>query len=206
MKRHNSDTEKLTMENNYVYILVCQTGTFIAKALKLFTRKPYNHVSVACEETLSEMYSFCRNTPERPLPATFNKEVIGEGTLGKYSFIPCELYRLPVTEKQKKLFSENLEYFKKNRECFSYNCIGLGFIFLHIAFSRKKKFVCSQFVGHILEKSGIDSNIKKPVCLQTPEDFRHIPEAELIYSGNLNNYHDCSNITKLLEQFPVRSA
>lgn len=195
------------MEKKYIYILVCQTGTFIAKALKLFTRKPYNHVSVACEETLSEMYSFCRNKPERPLPATFNKEVIGEGTLGKYNFIPCELYRIPVTEEQKQRFSDNIEYFKKNRKYFSYNCIGLGFIFFHIAFSRKKKFVCSQFVGHILEQSGINSKIKKPVCLQTPEDFRHIPEAELIYKGNLNNYHENSDcIAELLGQYPAQSA
>ncbi len=195
------------MEENYVYILVSQTGTTIAKILKLFTRKPYNHVSVACEESLDEMYSFCRNRPERPLPATFNKEIIGKGTLGKFNLIPCELYRIPVTAEQKKRFSENLEYFKQNRECFSYNCIGLGFIFFNIAFKRKNKFVCSQFVGYILEKSGINSGIKKPFCLQTPEDFRHIPNAELIYRGNLNNYHEYADfISKLLEQFPVRSA
>lgn len=194
------------MDNNYIYILVSQTGTTVAKVLKKITRKPYNHVSVAFEENLSEMYSFCRNRPERPLPATFNKEIIGEGTLGKFSFIPCELYRIPVTAEQKRLFSENLDFFKRNRECFSYNCIGLGFIFFHIAYDRKNKFVCSQFVGHILEKSGIDSGIQKPVCLQTPEDFRHMPSAELIYSGNLNNYHEYNNfISKYLGQFSVRS-
>ncbi len=197
------------MDNNYVYVLVSQTGTTIAKILKVFTRKPYNHVSVATEENLSEMYSFCRNRPERPLPATFNKEIIGEGTLGKFDFIPCELYRIPVTEKQKNLFTENLEYFKKNREYFSYNCIGLGFIFLNIKFMsmRKNKFVCSQFVGYMLEKSEINSKIHKPIGLQTPEDFRHIKGAELIYKGNLNNYKENPNvIAKLLEQFPVQSA
>lgn len=195
------------MENNYVYVLVSQSGTTVSKILKIFTRKPYNHVSVACEENLKEMYSFCRNRPERPLPATFNKEIIGEGTLGKYNFIPCELYRIPVTDKQKELFSENLEYFKKNRHCFSYNCIGLGFIALKIAYRRKNKFVCSQFVGYILEKSGINSQISKPVCLQTPEDFRHMPEAELIYKGNLNNYPEYTDfVTEVLEKFPVQSA
>ncbi len=195
------------MKKEYVYVLVSQSGTTISKILKVFTRKPYNHVSVACEEDLRVMYSFCRNKPERPLPATFNQEVIGEGTLGKYSFIPCELYRIPVTAEQKLHFSENLEYFKKHRECFSYNCIGLGFIFFNIAFRRKNKFVCSQFVGYMLEKSGIRSGIRKPVCLQTPEDFRHMPDAELLYKGNLNYYHEYTDfISKLLEQFPARSA
>lgn len=195
------------MDKNYIYVLVSQTGTTISKILKVFTRKPYNHVSVACKEDLKEMYSFCRNNPERPLPATFNKEIIGEGTLGKFNIIPCELYRIPVTKEQKDMFFENIEYFKKNREYFSYNCIGLGFIFFNIAFRRKNKFVCSQFVGHMLEKSGINSRIHKPVCLQTPEDFRHIPGAELIYRGNLNNYHEYNDfISKLLEQYSFQSA
>ncbi len=195
------------MKKKYVYILVSQSGTTISKILKVFTRKPYNHVSVACEEDLREMYSFCRNRPERPLPATFNKEIIGEGTLGKYTSIPCELYRIPVTDKQKKMFDETLEYFKKNRNCFSYNCIGLGYIFFKIARDRKNKFVCSQFVGYMLEKSGINSQIEKPVCLQTPEDFRHMPVAELIYKGNLNNYPDYADIiSEVIEQYSAYSA
>lgn len=176
--------------NDYIYILVCQTGTRIASILKFFTRKPYNHVSISCDCHLNEMYSFCRNNPSHPLPATFNREVIGKGTLGKFNNIPCEVYRIPVTYEQKKLFMKNLEHFKTNRQCYSYNCIGLGLMFFHIKYKRKNKFVCSQFVGHIMEKSGINLNIKKPVCLRTPEDFRHIESAELIYRGELNHFKD----------------
>ena len=32
---------------------------------KFFTRKPYNHVSLSGDITLSEMYSFCRVTSEK---------------------------------------------------------------------------------------------------------------------------------------------
>ena len=99
----------------HIYISVCQTGTNIAKILKIFTRKPYNHVSVFSDPTHGEMYSFCRNKPSRPLPATFNKEIVGKGTLGKFSFIPCEIYKLDVTEEQKECFEKNLEFFKNNR-------------------------------------------------------------------------------------------
>ncbi|MGN1481462.1 hypothetical protein [Porcipelethomonas sp.] len=175
--------------SSYIYILVCQTGTKVAKILKMFTRKPYNHVSVSADPCLDEMYSFCRNNPSRPLPATFNREVVGKGTLGKFNNIPCEVYRLPVTKKQKQLFENNIEYFKNNREYFSYNCIGLGLIFFHIAYKRKNKFVCSQFVGYIMEKSGIKLDIPKPFCLYTPEDFRHIGFAKLVYQGELNKFY-----------------
>ncbi|MBQ3566193.1 MAG: hypothetical protein IJA12_03335 [Oscillospiraceae bacterium] len=173
-----------------IYISVCQTQTNVARFIKLFTRKPYNHVSVSTCPKLSEMYSFCRNKPGKPLPATFNAEEIGKGTLGKFSNIPCEIYRLEVTEKQKKLLSEQLEYFKRNRDSYSYNCIGLALIFFHIAKDRKNKFVCSQFVGHIMEEAQINLDISKPVSLYTPEDFRHIKSAELIYKGDLNQFNN----------------
>lgn len=174
--------------SSYIYISVCQTGTNVAKFLKIFTRKPYNHVSVSIDPKLGEMYSFCRNNPGRPLPATFNKEVVGKGTLGKFRFIPCEIYKISVTDKQFKAFEEQLEYFKNNRDCYSYNCIGLGLIFFHIAYTRKNKFVCSQFVSHIMNKSGINLEIPKPASLHTPEDFRHIKSAKLVYRGDLNKF------------------
>ena len=175
------------MENS-VYITVCQTRTYIARFLRLVTRKPYNHVSLSTTPTLSEMYSFCRNNPWRPLPATFNKEEIGKGTFGRFSYIPCEIYRLKITNKQMQQLKQQLEYFKNNREKYSYNLIGLPLIFLHIAKNRKNKFVCSQFVAHIMEQSNIKLEISKPKSLYIPDDFRHIKSAELIYKGDLNEF------------------
>ena len=46
---------------DYIFVLLMQTGTSVAKVLQFFTRKPYNHASVALDLTLEEMYSFCRN-------------------------------------------------------------------------------------------------------------------------------------------------
>ena len=46
---------------DHIFVLLMQTGTSVAKVLQFFTRKPYNHASVALDLTLEEMYSFCRN-------------------------------------------------------------------------------------------------------------------------------------------------
>lgn len=101
-----------------------------------------------------------------------------------------------------------LNFLKTTEIVFPYNCIGLGLIFLHIAFKRKNKFVCSQFVGHIMEKSGINLDIPKPVCLHTPEDFRHIKSAQLIYKGDLNKFHISEeyNSVNFMENQSVRTA
>ena len=60
---------------DHIFVLLMQTGTSVAKVLQFFTRKPYNHASVALDLTLEEMYSFCRNHIHFPLPAGFNQKL-----------------------------------------------------------------------------------------------------------------------------------
>ena len=159
---------------DYIYVLVSQTGTNIAKIIRFFTRKPYNHASISADSNLHEMYSFCRNSPSMPLPATFNQEIVGRGTLGKFSDIPCELYAIPVTRHQRLIFEHELEHFKLHRKMYSYNLLGMGTVLFQIG------------LHHIIEQSGIV--LPKPAVLCTPEDLRHIPGALLIYRGELNDY------------------
>ena len=66
---------------DYIYLVIIQTGTRPARFFKFITRKPYNHVSLAADINLTEMYSFCRTYRRIPFPATFNKEIVGQGTL-----------------------------------------------------------------------------------------------------------------------------
>lgn len=173
-------------EQDYIFICVSQTGTNIAKAIKFFTRKPYNHVSVTDDPTFSVMYSFCRNRPRLPLPATFNQEFVGYGTLGKFEQIPCEIYSIPVSAEQKKRFYKKLRHFMEYRQSYSYNIIGMWAVLFQIDLRRKHKFVCSQFVAYVLEEIGIA--LPKPAALCSPEDLRYIPAATLVYRGELNTY------------------
>lgn len=172
--------------NDAIYIIVSQTGTFVSKIIKFFTRKPYNHSSISSDLNLSDMYSFCRNYTMFPLPAGFNHEVVGKGTLGMFSDIPCEIYMLPVTREQKKKVIRILNHFKKYKSCYSYNLIGFWSIPFRIHIERRNKFVCSQFVAYIIRESGMD--LHKPVCMYSPEDLRHLPNIRLIYQGELNHY------------------
>ncbi len=173
--------------NDAIYIIVTQTGTMIAKIIKFFTRKPYNHSSISADLSLSDMYSFCRNYSGFPLPAGFNREIVGEGTLGLFPHIPCEIYSLPVTSEQKENFNNILSHFKKYRKSYSYNILGFWSIPFRLHIERKNKFVCSQFVAHIIAQSGME--LTKPVCMYSPEDLRHLPNATLVYKGELNNYY-----------------
>lgn len=170
-----------------IYLIIAQTGTRPARFFRFFTKKPYNHVSLSGDATLSEMYSFCRSYTPFPLPATFNKEIVGKGTLGKYDFIPCEIYRIPVTREQKLEYERIIRHFSDNRNIYSYNVLGLIAVYFNIEWNRKYSFVCSQFVAYTMDKIGI--KLEKPFCLYTPDDFRSFPGATLVYSGELNSFY-----------------
>lgn len=173
---------------NYIYIIVAQTGTKPAKLFRFFTKKPYNHVSLSGSEDLSEMYSFCRTYRPFPLPATFNREIVGKGTLGKFGYIPCEIYRIRVTAEQKAEYNRIIQHFADNRQIYSYNLLGLIAVYFNINWKRENCFVCSQFVAYTMDKIGI--KLEKPFTLYRPDDFRKFPGADLYYAGELNCFYD----------------
>lgn len=173
---------------DYIYIIVAQTGTKPARFFRFLTKKPYNHVSLSGSVDLSEMYSFCRTYRPFILPATFNREIVGKGTLGQFSFIPCEIYRIAVTREQKEKYNSLIAHFCCNRKGYSYNILGLLPLYLNIRWEREKSFVCSQFVAYTMEKIGIE--LEKPFSLYTPDDFRKFPGADLYYAGELNCFYD----------------
>ena len=174
-----------------VYVALTCTGTGIAKAIRVVTRKPYSHASLSLDASLAELYSFSRNYRPIPLPANFNTEIVGVGTLGKFTSIPCEIYAVHLTDEQFAHFKELISYFCTYRKQYSYSIMGLFFVQFQRMRKLHNKFVCSQFVAYVLEQCGVTLN--KPACLYSPEDLRHLPDARLIYRGELNRYCEEQN-------------
>lgn len=180
------------MEQKYIYIILTQTGTTIARMIKLFTKAPYNHSSVCSDRRLDEMYSFCRYYKYSPLPAGFSKEHVNTCVFGMYSNVPCSVYKIPVTDEQYMKYRQLIAYFKKEKNNYSFNLMGFVGAVINVPIHRKRKFVCSQFVAFMLRESGIYT-FYKDLFLITPNDFRDIPQAELLFEGNLKDYYNYEN-------------
>ena len=174
-----------------IYVVVTRTGIGPARAIRLISRMPYSHVSLSGDASLHQLYSFCRNYTYVPLPASFNTELIGEGTLGKFTDIPCEIYEIPLTEEQYSHFQCMIDHFIACRKLYSYSLIGLLRVKLQIESELRYKFVCSQFVAYVLEECGV--RLDKAPCLYSPDDLRYLPDAKLIYRGELNRYYHEQN-------------
>lgn len=187
------------MENNYIYLVLTRTGTVISKVIGAVTGKTYTHASVASDIMLNYMYSFCRDKKEMPLPANFNREDLEDGVFGACKSIPGEVYRIPVTRRQLKRYNDIIRHFTLNRGSYTYDIGALFLMALHIPHRLRNKFVCSVWVGFVLGKSGINSDIKKHPSLIEPENFRSIRNAELIYKGDMKKYRDY--ITENLQKY-----
>lgn len=184
-KNKKNNTEK----TKCVYILVSKTQTWPSKVIKMWTREPYAHTSLALDIELNEMYSFARKKLRNPFDCGFISEDITKGVFGRDVNTICRVCRLWVTSSQYKRILKNLDKFKREKDFFRYNYLGIFGVMFNRPVEREYNYFCSQFVYYVLDKSGVEMFDKKP-GLARPEDFRTWDELEPIYEGKLNMYRE----------------
>ena len=170
-----------------LYLVLTQTGTRVSRLIKFYTRAPFNHVSVSSDERLANMFSFARQNAPKLFPAGFTKENITDGVFGMYASVPCVIYKIPVTREQYMRFNNLINKFDNNKKLYKYNLFGFVTMIFNIPIKPKHSFMCSQFVAYILQEAGI-INFNKRLSLVKPDDFRHMDNLQLIYSGDIKEY------------------
>lgn len=175
-----------------VYIVLTQTRTYFARLIKLYTREPYAHASIAFDADLDEMYSFGRKKVNNPFITGFIKEEIDSGVFGKYVGTACSVYSLKVTREQYERLKEEVEIFKANKEKYSYNFLGILGVMVNIPVNMENRYFCSQFIAYILERSGINL-FNKSYGLVRPFDIRICTKLKKVYKGKLINYRTQKN-------------
>ena len=87
-------------EDYSVYIVLSKTQTLPSRVIKLWTREPYAHTSLAMDVELKEMYSFARKHLYNPFDCGFINEDITTGVFGRDVQTTCRIGRLRVTKEQ----------------------------------------------------------------------------------------------------------
>ncbi|MBY7142127.1 hypothetical protein KFZ56_03280 [Virgibacillus sp. NKC19-3] len=179
------------MKEKKVYILLTDTGTLFTKMIKLYTRKPYNHASIAIDPNFSEVYSFGRKNPKNPFIGGFVKEDTQAGLLEQAR---CVIYGCTVSETQIQKANDYLQKIEKQKHNYRYNLLGLFAIAFKKQSKRENAFFCSQFVATVLKESGI-IDFEKDLSLVTPQDLENIAGFEFVYQGELCNFKAEINMT-----------
>ena len=167
-----------------MYVLLIRSNSLPSILIRMITRAMYTHASLGFSEDCMQLYSFARKYENLPLPGCFTSEKIDRGFMGKDPKTPCALYCFDVSEEVfDNTYSEVMKMYEK-RKAYKYNYLGLILCGLGIEKTRKDKYFCSEFVAHMLKKTGA-LNIEKPTSLFRPMDFRKLPQLNLVYEGNI---------------------
>ncbi|MFC2948986.1 hypothetical protein [Virgibacillus sediminis] len=172
------------MGEKMIYFLFTDTGTWLNRLINFYTKTTLNHVSIALDPALREVYSFGRKHPDNPFRAGFVREDIGHHLLKNAD---CALYAYPMTEEEYEQIMGEIAIFKEKEDTFKYNFLGLFGVVLRVEWKREKAFFCSQFAAKLL--GGLkDVRLGKPACFTTPADLRRLDGMRLIYRGKLGDY------------------
>ena len=187
-----------TNETKKVYILISKTSTVPSNIIKMWTKEPYAHTSLALDIGLDEMYSFARKGIRNPFNCGFISEDITKGIFGRDTNTKCVVFELEVTQSQHELILLQLDKFKSNAERYRYNYWGIFGLTRNKAIEREYNYFCSQFVASVLRKAGVDIIDKEPGLVR-PEDFRKCSKLKVIYKGYLINYREFLRENNLLD-------
>ena len=180
-----------------IYIVLTYTGTILAKIVKFYTRNKFSHVSIALDEALNEMYSFGRLNPYNPFWGGFVHEKIDSGTFKRFKNTEAAIFSIDLTEKQYNIIKKTINFMEKNKNCYSFNVIGLFAVCINRKIKFKHSFYCAEFVKYLFEKAKINRG-ELPEIIK-PEDFKNLSNIKKEYRGKLKKYKANKNIEIVFE-------
>lgn len=167
-----------------IFIVLTDTGTLLTRMIRLYTKLPLNHVSIAFDESLTEVYSFGRKRPRNPFIGGFVRE-----DFSSYFFHQslCGVYRCKVSAVDYARMKQRIRQIEQQKHEYRYNFIGLFGVMFNTEIKRNRAFFCSQFVATILNESE-EKIIAGSAYLIQPQHFMMSERLELVYAGKLSGY------------------
>jgi hypothetical protein len=171
----------------YIYIIISRTPSSTGKIIRKFLKAKYNHASISLDESLSQMYSFCRLSVSNPLVGGIVRESVFTLTIGLKGAVPINVYRIPVTLEQYEVISKFIYDVYTDAEVYYYNFLQAIGIMSNKKHSVYKTYICSEFVMEALRQGGIKLTSVEAYKI-TPTDICEIMGQYIYYSGNLSEY------------------
>ncbi len=190
------------MGNYCLYIVLTRTNTVISQLIHVLKNDEYTHAAIALDRELEHMYSFGRRHPLNPFVGKFRQEKANEGVYKLCKTVPSVVIEVEVSRRQYKKAQALLDHFISNSDLYKYNYAGL----LHSLFRKPvcydDRFLCSEFVYHILKECGI-TDLGKSRNLVRPQNLMGI-QGRVVYQGNLNSIENTyENWNQNVEPMPL---
>lgn len=163
----------------YLYVLFSATPYRMGYWIRRITGEPYNHVAIATEETLNELYAFARRYYRAPFYGGFVRE---HPSRYHHNGITAQvrLYRLPLNERQWDILQALLGTMRRRPDRYLYNHLSALAAPLHRKIRVRDAFTCAEFTVSVLSALGFDFDSDR---FYTIGDIARRLEEYHIYSG-----------------------
>ena len=161
----------------YINILLLRYPDRFSKTFRFFSRCKYSHASIGISDSDFTFFSYVLKG--------FRTEFPRKHPTYKTQEIPCELYRIEVSEEKYNFAKAALEDHVRHSPNCRFSYLSFVFCFMRIKMPLKDRYICSQFVSEILDKVNAVP-LAKHSSLYLPDDFMKMKELEHCYSGYLS--------------------
>ncbi len=143
------------MEDRWVYIVFSSTPYRIGKLIRRITGDEFNHVSIALDAELTQMYGFARRYYRTPFYGGFVRESLSRYHVNGKS-THSRICRLPVTPEQHNTLSVLLGQMHRQQDRYLYNHLSAATALLRRRIKPRDAYTCIEFCVEILHTLGID--------------------------------------------------
>jgi hypothetical protein len=169
-----------------IYVVLSRSQAVLSQVIRILKRDEYTHAALSLDRELRYMFSFGRRRRSNPFIGCYKRECLDEGFYRCCCRLPGAVIEVPVSPAQYSAVCGRIQDFLLNSHRYDYNYIGLIGNLVGMPYRNDNRFFCSEFVYHVLHKSGIcDFGI--PRNLVRPQDLSRLDGA-VIYKGDLKKY------------------
>lgn len=161
----------------YIYVLLVRYPDIFSRIFRFISRANYSHASIGVSGSMGTFYSY--------VTTGFRKELPREHPRFRKREIPCSLYRVEISNETYNETKAALSEHERQAHKFKYSTLGVILCYLRIAYKRRNRYFCSQFVSEILQQTDAVP-LKKRSYLYLPDDFMATEELSLCFSGKLS--------------------
>lgn len=154
------DLAYATLDEEFIYIVITNSGSAASRLLSVFTNKSFNHVSLSFDKKLHTIISY--NGGEKVSPPGLNHEMVD--IFQKNADSSIMVFRLKTTSEQKRKIIDKV--YEINVQGSAYNLLGLVFKYSY----KPNIMFCSQFVYKMLALAGL-IYFQKDATDVKPTDF-----------------------------------
>ena len=172
--------------SNYIYVVFSSTPYKIGKTIRALTGEKYNHVSIALDAELTQMYSFARRYYKTPFYGGFVKESLSRYQLNQNK-ATVEICKIPVTKLQHERIRIRMRQMLRNSKRYLYNHISIFGTLVKRPVKTKGAYTCAEFCVLILNELGFKLDSKKYYTIGELENLLH---EYAVYTGPIPDETD----------------